>query len=165
MNSALILTRFRSEHLPAIIALHRSAMEGFITGIDQTGGRGRLAARLNDFISTRRAISLWDSLDGQVVAMGGFKRHPKTTAEMKRMRVDKLHQGRGYGTELLIELSNEGNRVWHPHFALETASSRDLAIEVLPKARYNTVCREGTIWRRGNNPIHKVDCRQLHDFG
>ena len=75
-------------------------------------------------------------LDNQVVAMGGFKRLSDTSAELKRMRVNKLHQGRGYGTQLLVELERKAIENGIRTLCLETASFRTLAIEFYRKHHY-----------------------------
>ncbi len=138
MSSALVLSQIRSEHLPAIIALHRSAMEGFITGIDQDKDEGDLRD-IERFYFRDGGDFFVGSLDGQVVAMGGLKRHTKTTAEIKRMRIDKLHQGRGFGTQLLAALEQRAIDLGIQTLHLQTASTRVLAMKFYRKHGYEQV--------------------------
>ena len=58
MNSALILTRFRPEHQAAILALHRSAMQGFDLASTRQG-RGDLL-EIERFYFRPAASSSWD---------------------------------------------------------------------------------------------------------
>jgi GNAT superfamily N-acetyltransferase len=67
-------------------------------------------------------------LNGQVVAMGGFRLLSGNTAELKRMRVRSDLQGQGYGTQLLHELERLASARHIQTLCLETAKARPLTL-------------------------------------
>jgi GNAT superfamily N-acetyltransferase len=75
-------------------------------------------------------------LDGQVVAMGGFRRLSGDTAELKRMRVRSDLQGRGYGTRLLHGLERQAAARHIPILHLETAKARPLTLQFYRQHAY-----------------------------
>src|SRR5262249_28859022 len=74
--------------------------------------------------------------DARVIAMGGFKRLSEDTAELRRMRVARELQGRGYGTLLLRELERRAYQSGIRIFCLDTARRRPLTLEFYQKHGY-----------------------------
>ncbi len=68
--------------------------------------------------------------------MGGFKRLADGMAELRRMRVARDVQGRGYGTLLLRELERRAFLCGIRTLCLETAQSRPLTLEFYRKHGY-----------------------------
>ncbi len=75
-------------------------------------------------------------LDGQVVAMGGFRCLSNDTVELKRMRVRSDLQGRGYGTQLLHELEQLAVGRHIQTLCLETAQARPLTLQFYRRHGY-----------------------------
>ena len=131
----LRLVRFQGEHQEAILTLHRSAMSRFTVGIsvaeEEADVRDIDGAYLRD--GGEFPVGL---LNGQVVAMGGFRRLSGDTAELKRMRVRTDLQGRGYGTQLLHELEQLALARHIQTLSLETAKARPLTLQFYRKHGY-----------------------------
>ena len=134
-SPTLRLVRFQPEYQEAILALHRSAMSRFTVGIDAAEEE----ADLHDIETAYPRDGgefLVGLLNGQVVAMGGFRRLSGDTAELKRMRVRSDLQGRGYGTQLLHELERLAVARHIQTLCLETAKARPLTLQFYRKHGY-----------------------------
>jgi GNAT superfamily N-acetyltransferase len=75
-------------------------------------------------------------INERLVAMGGFKRLTDTSAELRRMRIERELQGRGYGTQLLRELERLAFQSGIRTLCLETARRRPLTLEFYRKHGY-----------------------------
>jgi GNAT superfamily N-acetyltransferase len=73
--------------------------------------------------------------------MGGFKKLSDTSAELRRMRIERELQGRGYGTQLLRELERLAFRSGIRIFCLDTAQRRPLTLEFYRKHGYQETGR------------------------
>lgn len=69
-------------------------------------------------------------LDGRIVAMGAFRRTDATRAEIKRMRVDTAHQGRGYGRIMLRELEVRARQLGYDVLHLDTTAAQTAALHL-----------------------------------
>jgi ribosomal protein S18 acetylase RimI-like enzyme len=70
-----------------------------------------------------RGEFLVGELDGEVVAMGGFRRKTEKMAELKRMRVHPNYQRRGFGQAILTELERRAKSLGYSVFCLDTMST------------------------------------------
>ena len=61
-------------------------------------------------------------LDGQIVAMGAFRKTGEGRAEIKRMRVHPDFQGRGYGKMMLHELEKHAKNAGYKMLHLNTST-------------------------------------------
>jgi GNAT superfamily N-acetyltransferase len=68
--------------------------------------------------------------------MGGFKRLAGTSAELRRMRIERELQGRGCGTQLLRELERLAFQSGIRTLCLDTARRRPLTLEFYRKHGY-----------------------------
>jgi len=118
-----------------MLALHRSAMNGFATGMAQQEEEADLQAVEQVYLSAAGEF-LVGTLRGRVIAMGGFKRLSATTAELRRMRIERPLQGKGYGTQLLHELERVARTYGVCVLTLETARARPLTLEFYRKHGY-----------------------------
>ena len=75
-------------------------------------------------------------LDGKFVAMGGFQRLAEASAELRRMRVERGLQGRGYGTKLLHELERLASQSGIRTLCLETARRRPSTLQFYSRCGY-----------------------------
>src|SRR5215470_6474333 len=102
VGSAMRLVRFQSQHQEAMIALHRSAIEGFSLGMSREEDEADLMDIEGVYLRQGGEFLLGLS-GGRLIAMGGFKRLSTDTAELRRMRIARDVQGRGHGSLLLRE--------------------------------------------------------------
>ncbi len=97
------LIRYSHEYQASMLALHRSALVGIPLGMSQQQDEADLVAIEQVYLLGGGEFRL-GFIGERLVAMGGFKRLSDTSAELKRMRIERELQGRGYGTQLLREL-------------------------------------------------------------
>jgi GNAT superfamily N-acetyltransferase len=128
------LIRYQPDYLDQVLALHRSAMDGFTTGISRHDEEADLMAIDQFYLS--EGEFLVGILQNRVIAMGGFKRLSDTIAELRRMRILKELQGHGYGTQMLRELERLALQQGIPSLCLETAIARPLTLAFYRKHGY-----------------------------
>jgi GNAT superfamily N-acetyltransferase len=129
------LIRYKPEFQQAILALHRSAMEGIATGMTQAEEEADLFA-IEQAYWANGGEFLVGLVDGEVMAIGGFRRTADGAAEIKRMRIRGDLQGRGYGTALLAELERLARERGMGKLCLETAVTRRRAPAFYRKRGY-----------------------------
>ena len=77
--------------------------------------------------------------DGAPVAMGGWRRHGGTDAEIKRMYVRDAARGRGHARVLLAHLEQHAASAGVTRFVLETGLEQPEAIALYRSAGYEDV--------------------------
>lgn len=77
--------------------------------------------------------------DGVPVAMGGWRRHGGTEAEIKRMYVREAARGRGHARVLLTHLEQHAAAAGITRFVLETGLEQPEAIALYRSAGYEDV--------------------------
>ena len=102
------LIRYCDDHREPMLALHRSALVGIPLGMSQQEDEADLMA-IEQVYLLGGGEFLLGFINERLVAMGGFKRLSGTSAELRRMRIERELQGRGYGTQLLRELERLGD--------------------------------------------------------
>lgn len=114
------LRRYTSADQEAVEHLH-------VHAIQQTGaylGRGPwdddVYAIEDTYLKNQGEFLIGES-DGQFVAMGALKRTSPERAEIKRMRVQREHQGRGYGQIILDELEVRARALGYQTLHLDTS--------------------------------------------
>jgi GNAT superfamily N-acetyltransferase len=123
-----------------MLALHRSAIEGFNLGMSQQQDEADLMA-IEQIYLRNGGEFLVGFINEKLVAMGGFQRLSDTLAELRRMRIERELQGKGYGTQLLRELERMALRSGICKFRLETAIGRPLTLEFYRKHGYQKTGR------------------------
>ncbi len=118
-----------------MLALHRSALVGFVLGMSQQEDEADLMAIEQIYLS-RGGEFLIGFLGNRLVAMGGFKRLTDTSAELRRMRIQGEFQGKGYGTQLLRELERLAFQSGVRTLRLDAARRRTLTLEFYRKHGY-----------------------------
>lgn len=134
------LIRYRPEHLEPMLTLHRSAITGFNLGMSQEQDEADLKAIEQVYLQSGGEF-LVGFLEERLVAMGGFKRLSDTTAELRRMRIDRTLQGKGHGTQLLRELERMAFQSGIRTLCLDTARRRPLTLEFYHKHGYQETGR------------------------
>ena len=115
--------------------LHRSAIEGFALGMSRQQDEADLMA-VEDLYLRNGGEFLLGFLHERLIAMGGFKRLSPDLAELRRMRIARDLQGRGYGTLLLRELERRAIESGVRTLRLEAAKRRPLTLEFYRKHGY-----------------------------
>jgi GNAT superfamily N-acetyltransferase len=123
-----------------MLMLHRSAIAGFTLGMSQQDDEADLMAIEQVYLHAGGEF-LIGVIDEKLVAMGGFKRLSDTSAELRRMRIVRELQGKGYGTQLLHELERIAFQVGIRTLCLDTARSRPLTLEFYRKHGYQETGR------------------------
>src|SRR5262249_5043740 len=118
-----------------MLALHRSAIEGFTLGMSQQEDEADLMAIEQVYLRGGGEFLLGLE-DHRLLAMGGFARLSDESAELRRMRIAKPVQGKGYGTLLLLELERRAMASGVRSLILETAKARPLTLAFYRKHGY-----------------------------
>jgi GNAT superfamily N-acetyltransferase len=129
------LIRYRPEFQAPMLALHRSAIEGFVLGMSQQQDEADLVAVEAVYLRSRGEFLL-GFVSERLIAMGGFKRLSDDAAELRRMRIAHGLQGRGYGTHLLQELERRAFQSGIRTLWLDAARRRPLTLEFYRKHGY-----------------------------
>jgi GNAT superfamily N-acetyltransferase len=129
------LIRYRAEYQEPMLALHRSAIEGFTLGMSQQQDEADLMA-VEDVYLRSRGEFLLGCIGERLVAMGGFKWLSEGLAELRRMRIARHLQGQGYGTLILRELERRAFVSGIRTLCLDTARRRPLTLEFYRKHGY-----------------------------
>ena len=136
----MLLIRYRPEHREPMLALHRSAVVGFTLGMSQQEDEADLMAVEQVYLRGGGEF-LIGFINERVVAMGGFKRLTDTSAELRRMRIERELQGRGFGTQLLRELEQIAYQSGIRTLCLDTARRRPLTLDFYRKRGYQETGR------------------------
>lgn len=134
------LIRYQPEHQEALLALHRSIVEGFHLGMSQQEDEADLMAIEQVYLRGAGEF-LVGFVESRLIAMGGFRRLSDSLAELRRMRIARELQGRGYGAELLFELERRAFRFGFRALCLDTAQRRPLTLEFYRKHGYKETGR------------------------
>lgn len=134
------LIRYQPEYREPMLALHRSAIEGFNLGMSQQEDEADLVAIEQVYLRDGGEF-LVGFIGERLIAMGGFKRLSGTLAELRRMRIAAELQGEGYGTQLLRELERRAFQAGFRTLCLETARRRPLTLEFYRKHGYQETGR------------------------
>ena len=132
--------RYQLEYQEPMLALHRSAIEGFTLGMSQQQDEADLMA-IEEVYLRGGGEFLLGFIGERLIAMGGFKRLPDGLAELRRMRIARDLQGRGYGTLLLLELERRAFQSGVQTLCLDTAQRRPLTLEFYRKHGYQETGR------------------------
>jgi ribosomal protein S18 acetylase RimI-like enzyme len=116
---AFSIRRYVEADHTRVLELHILGMEQF----DARSPRGSWDADVDDIESVylkNKGEFLVGELDGEVVAMGGFRRKTDKVAELKRMRVHPKCQRQGFGQAILAELEKRARSLGYTSFLLDT---------------------------------------------
>ena len=129
------LIPYQPEYREPMLALHRSAIEGFTLGMSQQQDEADLVAVEEIYLRSRGEFLL-GFIGVRLIAMGGFKRLSDDLAELRRMRIARDLQGRGYGALILGELERRAFQYGIRTLCLDTARRRPLTLEFYRKHGY-----------------------------
>lgn len=129
------LIRYQPEYQEPMLALHRSAIEGFTLGMSQQQDEADLRD-IEEVYLRAGGEFLLGFVGERLMAMGGFKRLAESLAELRRMRIAQDLQNRGYGSVLLKELEQRAFRAGIRTFCLSAARRRPLTLRFYRKHGY-----------------------------
>lgn len=135
------LLRYSPEYYRPMIALHHAEKEdltnklGFDIGISNEQEEIDLR-NIEEIYIGNGGEFLIGQIDGTVAAMGGYQKLTADSAELRRMRVRKDLQGKGYGSRLLKELERLAIQSGIKTFTFETAKVRLLTLAFYRKHGY-----------------------------
>lgn len=135
------LRRYTSADQEAVEQLHVSAMQ-------QTGaylGRGPWdddVYAVEDVYLNNQGEFLIGEYDGRMMAMGALKRTGPSRAEVKRMRIHRDYQGRGYGQLILSELEARARALGYQTLHLDTSVLQLPAQRLYEKNGFHEVGRD-----------------------
>jgi GNAT superfamily N-acetyltransferase len=139
-RASMRLIRYCNDHREQMLALHRSALVGISLGMSQQEDEADLVAIERVYLRDGGEFLL-GFINERLVAMGGFKRLTDTSAELRRMRIERELQGRGYGTQLLRELERLAFQSGIRTLCLDAARRRPLTLEFYRKHGYQETGR------------------------
>jgi GNAT superfamily N-acetyltransferase len=116
---SLLIRRYLEADHARVLELHILGLEQF----EASSPRGSWDADVDDIEGVylnNRGEFLVGELDGEVVAMGGFRQKTENVAELKRMRVHPRYQGRGFGQAILTELERRARALGYSSLFLDT---------------------------------------------
>jgi GNAT superfamily N-acetyltransferase len=137
-DASMRLSRYRDDYREPMLALHRSALVGISLGMSQQEDEADLVAIEQVYLRGGGEFLLGFINEG-LVAMGGFKRLTDTSAKLRRMRIERELQGRGYGTQLLRELERLAFQSGIRTLCLDAARRRPLTLEFYRKHGYQEI--------------------------
>lgn len=114
----MLIRPFTPSDLTQVLHLHRVAMEE----VGAYKGDGPWDDDLKDITAHyQEGVFLVMEDEGQLVAMGAFKKSEDNLAEVKRMRVLPSAQGNGLGKKIYFELEKQARELGYNGFHLETS--------------------------------------------
>jgi ribosomal protein S18 acetylase RimI-like enzyme len=137
----LKIRRYSAKDHPRVMELHVLGLEQF----QSNSRRGAWDADVDDIEGAyfgKDGEFLVGELEGEVVAMGGFRRKDERTAEVKRVRVHPGHQRRGFGQAILSELEHRARSLGYSVLFLDTTLSMVPAQKLYLKNGFVEVGRE-----------------------
>ena len=134
------LIRYHDDYFEPMLALHRSALVGIPLGMSQKEDEADLRAIKQVYLGGGGEFLL-GFIHERLIAMGGFKRLTDASAELRRMRIERELQGRGYGTQLLRELERLALQSGIRTLRLDAARRRPLTLEFYRQHGYQEVGR------------------------
>src|SRR5258706_11584385 len=116
----LAIREYRDSDFPVVSDLHVKALQDIGVYLGKVTKDDDLR-NIQKVYFDNNGTFLVGELKGKIVAMGAFRRKTKTIAEIKRMRVYKEFQGKGYGKQILTELERRAKKMGYKKLYLTTA--------------------------------------------
>jgi len=137
---ALRIRRYQPADRDAVWALHEEAL----SAVGAHAGQGPWDDDLHDIEAVYLGTGgefLVGVVAGRIVAMGALKRTTPERAEIKRMRVRPVLQGRGFGQALLSALERRARDLGYRTLHLDTTTRQEAARYLYAKNGYREVRR------------------------
>lgn len=78
----------------------------------------------------------------EIIGMGGLKKVDRNTAETKRLRVTRTHQGKGMGKTVLGELIRKAKELGYKKLIVDTTTKQILTQRLFEKVGFREIRRE-----------------------
>lgn len=141
--TTLTLRRYRPEDAPRVWELHTTALAA-IRALAPPGPHDADLQAIEAVYLDAGGEFLIGELDGEPVAMGAIRPLGDGRGELKRMRVNPAHQGRGFGQAMLGALERRAGELGLSALVLDTAVRQTAAIALYRKNGYALIAeREG----------------------
>ena len=106
------------------------------------GGPDEAAVDPDEFVPPRGLLMV-GLLDGEPVAMGGWRRMSDTVAEIKRMYVSKPARRRGYSRRMLAEIERTAAEAGIAELILNTGPEQPEAVALYEQSGYTPIAGFG----------------------
>ena len=129
------IRRFENKDADTVWSLHNRALDA----VGAHGGNGPCDDDLHDVQRSYLDAGgefLVATIDDQVVGMGALVLHPDAKGEIKRMRVEPDHQGRGIGRALLVRLEAAAAELGITRLFLDTTDQQTAARHLYASGGY-----------------------------
>jgi GNAT superfamily N-acetyltransferase len=130
------LVRYSPKYREVVLELHAEAMKELPADLELPENERFDLLNIETHYLQADGEFLIGLLDGEPVAMGGYKRVDANTAELKRFRVKKELRGQGLGSLLLKEVERIAAKNGITRIILETAKFRPLTLKYYLKHGY-----------------------------
>ena len=145
---SLALRQYRRDDRTRVLELHEVAMRAVGAYVEEAPEPD--LEDIHGAYSEAGGAFLVGELENDIVAMGAYRPAsgyirgyvdglPNTSAELKRMRVDPAHQGRGYGQQVYDELERRARETGFSTIALDTTPQQEAAIHFYEKNGFERV--------------------------
>lgn len=135
-----IMRRYRADDLVQVWSLHVEALKATGAYI-QSGEWDDDLNNIERIYLRRQGEFLVLEEDGIIVGMGALRYRSATIAEIKRMRVHPLQQGRGMGQLILNELMHRAKELGYTALVLDTTILQIAAQRLYEKNGFVETCR------------------------
>lgn len=125
---------------PVVRALEAELQQEYV---DRYGGHDETPVDDGQF-DPPEGLFLVGFVGSEPVASGGFRRHDKGTAEIKRMYVAADHRGVGFARRLLLELEGRAAAAGYRRAVLMTGLAQPEAVALYQSSGYEPVEPFGT---------------------
>jgi ribosomal protein S18 acetylase RimI-like enzyme len=142
----LQIRRFRPEDEAAVKKLHYAGIEQ-MHELDPVKGRPdipNLDGDLDDIEKAyinNRGDFLVGLIDNEIVAIGGIRKYSDTCGEIKRIRIRRDCQRRGYGEAILVKLANTAAGLGYTELCLDTMAANLPAQRLFEKTGFRQTGR------------------------
>jgi len=136
MAASFRLVRYSPKYRNVVLDLHAEAMQELPADLELPENEFFDLLNIETHYLQAGGEFLVGLLDGEPVAMGGYKRVDAHTAELKRFRVKKELRGQGLGSLLLKEAERIAAENGITRIVLETAKFRPLTLKYYLKHGY-----------------------------
>ncbi len=139
MNT-LHIRRYQSSDHDTVVHLHRLALEQLGAFLNNPAYQQDLLDIEKSYLNSGGEF-LVGELDGEIVAMGAFRKITPEKAEIKRMRVHPDHQRKGFGQLIYNQLEQTARQMGYKILILDTSTKQIPAQKFYLKNGYQEIQR------------------------
>lgn len=139
-RQTMLIRRYQEQDNEAVKALHYAGLRQFGAEADPYHDKD-----LDDIQGTyieNGGEFLVGLLDAEIVVMGALKKLSESRAEIKRIRVSRENQRRGYGQTILLRLIEIGKQSGYRELCLDSVVGNTPAISLFEKCGFTETHRK-----------------------